>query len=272
MSPTAPFSHPDVYNMHLYANEKDRQNCQFAFNNLHRAQGPPTWVYLSSGLSGTEQRARKVTSIQLEVLFFRSRLCWNEWWLAAVTSPMLQREKNTFSKCRDSTLRPVCYKDNEKGRVPGTPEWTQHFPQENGDAGQLCWVRVTYSRSGVTGNKSDGERWETHSLASPLLWDPKKVHTTLLPPLPLTLPVTTHDCLPLPPDSRSSQLIRKQTLPGTVFQESSHCWTQPYFVISYIVFFFFFFYWIKQLWSLSGPCPTFSPRKKKSVMNFLTLG
>lgn len=271
MSPTAPFSHPDVYNMHLYANEKDRQNCQFAFNNLHRAQGPPTWVYLSSGLSGTEQRARKVTSIQLEVLFFRSRLCWNEWWLAAVTSPMLQREKNTFSKCRDSTLRPVCYKD-KKGCVPGTPEWTQHFPQENGDAGQLCWVRVTYSRSGVTGNKLRwGKTGDTQPRFSPSLGSQESAHH-LTAPLPLTLPVTTHDCLPLPPDSRSSQLIRKQTLPGTVFQESSHCWTQPYFVISYIVFFFFFFYWIKQLWSLSGPCPTFSPRKKKSVMNFLTLG
>lgn len=28
---------------------------------------------------------------------------------------------------------------------------------------------------------SDGERREIHSLASPLLWDPKKVHTTLPP-------------------------------------------------------------------------------------------
>lgn len=42
--------------------------------------------------------------------------------------------------------------------------------------------------------------------------------------------------------------------------------------IIYRFLFLFFFYWIKQLWSLSGPCPTFSPRKKKSVMNFLTLG
>lgn len=31
-----------------------------------------------------------------------------------------EEKKNTFSKCRDSTLRPVCYK--EGGHVPGTPE------------------------------------------------------------------------------------------------------------------------------------------------------
>lgn len=138
MSPTAPFSHPDVYNMHLYANKKNRQNCQFAFNNLHRAQGPPTWVYLSSGLSGTEGRARKVTSIQLEVLFFRSCLCWNEWWLAAVTSPMLPREKNTFSKCRDSILRPVCYKDNEKRARPRNPRMNSALPSGE----WRCWPAV----------------------------------------------------------------------------------------------------------------------------------
>lgn len=39
-----------------------------------------------------------------------------------------------------------------------------------------------------------------------------------LPPLPRLLQPMTAS--PLPPDSRSSQFIRKQTLPGTVFQES----------------------------------------------------
>lgn len=184
MSPTAPFSHPDVYNMHLYANKKNRQNCQFAFNNLHRAQGPPTWVYLSSGLSGTEGRARKVTSIQLEVLFFRSCLCWNEWWLAAVTSQCCQEKRTHFLNAGIQPWGQCVTRTTRKGRVPGTPEWTQHFPQENGDAGQLCWVRVTYSRSGVTGNKIRWGKMRDRQPRFPLLWDPKKVHTTLPPPSP----------------------------------------------------------------------------------------
>jgi hypothetical protein len=75
----------------------------------------------------SEQRAGKISSIQLDAVFSDHDLAkMNGDWLTAVTSPMLQREKNTFSKCRDSTLRPVCY-NNERGHIPGTPEQTQHF-------------------------------------------------------------------------------------------------------------------------------------------------
>lgn len=57
---------------------------------------------------------------------------------------------------------------------------------------------------------SDGERREIHSLASPLLWDPKKVHTTLPPPSPLN-PACYNPRLPPPPSRFKKFTIDKET-------------------------------------------------------------
>lgn len=95
---------------------------------------------------------------------------------------------------------------------------------DNGDAGQLCWDGVTTLGLELLLIANDyqtqmGKDRRQTAWLLPSLGSLESAHHLTSPP-PLTPPVTTHDCLPLPPDSRSSQFIRKQTLPGTVFQES----------------------------------------------------
>lgn len=98
-----------------------------------------------------------------------------------MTSPTLQREKNTFSKCRDSTLRPVCYNDNEKGRAPQN-KLSSSLRRTDGDAGlELHTVGLELL---LIGNKLRwGETGDKQPRFSPSLGSQESAHH-LTPPSP----------------------------------------------------------------------------------------
>lgn len=120
MSPTAPFLHCDVYTACTIMLMRRPVLCILQSPQSMATAHLGLLAFLSK-LNWTESKGNNkhlTRSIAFQTMLLRK---WMVGCLAAMTNLMLPREKNTFSKCRDSTLRPVCY-SKEKGLVPGTPQ------------------------------------------------------------------------------------------------------------------------------------------------------
>lgn len=133
----------------------------------------------------------------------------NSDWLTAVTSPMLQREKNTFLNAGIQP-RDQCVTRRKEGtfQEPQNKLSTSFMTTEilASCAGiQLYWDGVTTVGLDLLLISNDyqtpmGKDRRQTAWLLPFSGIPRKCTPPYSPP-PLTRPVTTHDCLPLPPDS-----------------------------------------------------------------------
>lgn len=108
-----------------------------------------------------------------------------------MTSPILKKRKNTFSKYRDSTLKTSVFNNNNKESTFQEPpnKLSTSFMRREMLPAALHGVTVGLE-SLLMGNAyhiqtgKDGDKKPPFFNSSPLLWNPEKVHTTLPPPPP----------------------------------------------------------------------------------------